>query len=229
MKFIGREKELKELNNRYNSKNKEFGIIYGRRRIGKSSLINEFLKDKNAILFQAKKDNAFGNLKSFSFAINNKLNLPKNYIFSSWEEAFDALKNHEKNHRFILAIDEYPYIIEQDSSFSSIIQEFIDRVNKLLGKRVKKIILYGSYARGDYNENSDIDIMILTDLTNEEIIEYRELVSNIAFDIEFDTNFEVMISPLVKNIEKFEYWLKALPFYMNVQREGVVLSGAENI
>lgn len=129
MKFIGREKELKELNNRYNSKNKEFGIIYGRRRIGKSSLINEFLKDKNAILFQAKKDNAFGNLKSFSFAINNKLNLPKNYIFSSWEEAFDALKNHEKNHRFILAIDEYPYIIEQDSSFSSIIQEFIDNAD----------------------------------------------------------------------------------------------------
>ena len=114
-------------------------------------------------------------------------------------------------------------------STEKIIQEFIDRVNKLLGKRVKKIILYGSYARGDYNENSDIDIMILTDLTNEEIIEYRELVSNIAFDIEFDTNFEVMISPLVKNIEKFEYWLKALPFYMNVQREGVVLSGAENI
>ena len=88
-------------------------------------------------------------------------------------------------------------------STEKIIQEFIDRVNKLLGKRVKKIILYGSYARGDYNENSDIDIMILTDLTNEEIIEYRELVSNIAFDIEFDTNFEVMISPLVKNIEKF--------------------------
>ena len=110
-------------------------------------------------------------------------------------------------------------------STEKIIQKFIDRVNKLLGKRVKKIILYGSYARGDYNENSDIDIMILTDLTNEEIIEYRELVSNIAFDIEF----EVMISPLVKNIEKFEYWLKALPFYMNVQREGVVLSGAENI
>ena len=110
-------------------------------------------------------------------------------------------------------------------STEKIIQEFIDRVNKLLGKRVKKIILYGSYARGDYNENSDIDIMILTDLTNEEIIEYRELVSN----IEFDTNFEVMISPLVKNIEKFEYWLKALPFYMNVQREGVVLSGTENI
>ena len=136
-------------------------------------------------------------------------------------------------------------------STEKIIQEFIDRVNKLLGKRVKKIILYGSYARGDFNKDSDIDIMILVDISDLElkaysqelsymtydfnldndleIIEYRELVSNIAFDIEFDTNFEVMISPLVKNIEKFEYWLKALPFYMNVQREGVVLSGAENI
>ena len=109
MKFIGREKELKELNNRYNSKNKEFGIIYGRRRIGKSSLINEFLKDKNAILFQAKKDNAFGNLKSFSFAVNNKLNLPKNYIFSSWEEAFDALKNHEKNRTRTARSTDHPH------------------------------------------------------------------------------------------------------------------------
>ena len=115
------------------------------------------------------------------------------------------------------------------NNIQKIVNDFSKKVEKILGNRLKKIVLYGSYARGDYNENSDIDIMILTDLTNEEIIEYRELVSNIAFDIEFDTNFEVMISPLVKNIEKFEYWLKALPFYMNVQREGVVLSGTENI
>ena len=111
----------------------------------------------------------------------------------------------------------------------SLLEQYVMEVRKIYGSHLRSIILYGSYARGDYNENSDIDIMILTDLTNEEIIEYRELVSNIAFDIEFDTNFEVMISPLVKNIEKFEYWLKALPFYMNVQREGVVLSGTENI
>ena len=109
------------------------------------------------------------------------------------------------------------------------LQEYTNEIKEVYGCHLKNVILYGSYARGDQNEESDIDIMILTDLTNEEIIEYRELVSNIAFDIEFDTNFEVMISPLVKNIEKFEYWLKALPFYMNVQREGVVLSGTENI
>ncbi len=111
----------------------------------------------------------------------------------------------------------------------TIIQEFVEKVDNLLGTRINKIILYGSYARGDYNEKSDIDIMILTDLSDKEIIEYREQISNIAFDIEFDNNFDVMISPLVKNIDKFNYWLEALPFYMNIVKEGVVLSETQSI
>ena len=49
-------------------------------------------------------------------------------------------------------------------NISNIIDKFVQGVNEILGERVKKIILYGSYARGDYNESSDIDIMILTDL-----------------------------------------------------------------
>lgn len=110
------------------------------------------------------------------------------------------------------------------TKINNVIKEFVKEVNTMLGKRVKKIILYGSYARGDYNSSSDIDIMILTDLTDDEIVEYRDKVSNIAFDIEFDNNFDVILSPLVKNIDKFNYWLEALPFYMNVQKEGVVIS-----
>lgn len=111
----------------------------------------------------------------------------------------------------------------------NIIHEFINRVNELLGTRVKKIILYGSYARGDYKENSDIDFMILTDLSDDEIIEFRDKVSDIAFDIEFENDFDVMLSPLVKNIDKFNYWLDALPFYMSVAKEGVVLSESKSI
>ena len=106
-----------------------------------------------------------------------------------------------------------------------IINEFITEVNKILGQRVKKIILYGSYARGDFNKSSDIDIMILTDLNDEEIIEYRTKIWDYAYDIEFDNNFDITLSPLVKNIDKFNYWLEALPFYMNVQKEGIVLYG----
>ena len=104
-----------------------------------------------------------------------------------------------------------------------VINEFIIKVNNILGSRVKKILLYGSYARGDFNKSSDIDIMILTDLTDDEIVEYRSKISDIAYDIEYDNEFDIKLSPLIKNIDKFNYWLEALPFYMNVQREGVIL------
>ncbi len=105
-----------------------------------------------------------------------------------------------------------------------IINEFIQGAKDILGNRVKKIILYGSYARGDFNESSDIDIMILTDLTDDEIYGYFVKVSDMAYDIEEENNFDIEFSPLIKNIDKFNYWLEALPFYMNVQKEGVVLS-----
>lgn len=110
------------------------------------------------------------------------------------------------------------------TKINEVIDEFVQGVHKILGNRVKKIILYGSYARGDYNKSSDIDIMILTDLTDDEICEYRSKIWDYAYDIEWNNNFDIDLSPLVKNIDKFNYWLEALPFYMNVQKEGVVLS-----
>lgn len=74
---------------------------------------------------------------------------------------------------------------------------------------------------GDYNEHSDVDIMILTDLNFEEIEEYRDKISDIAFDIELETG--VMLSPIIKNIEQYNVRISYIPFYKNVQKEGVVL------
>ena len=104
------------------------------------------------------------------------------------------------------------------------INEFVTEANKMFGNRIKKIILYGSYARGDYEDSSDIDIMILTDLTDDEIVQYRTRIVQLAYDVEWNNKFDIHLSPLIKNIDKFNYWLDALPFYMNVQNEGVVLS-----
>ncbi len=106
-------------------------------------------------------------------------------------------------------------------SIENIISEFTKKVKEILGDRVKKIILYGSYARGDYKKNSDIDIMILTDLNFEEIEKYRDEISDIAFDIELDTG--IIISPVIKNIDKYNERVNIVPFFMNVQKEGVVL------
>lgn len=108
-------------------------------------------------------------------------------------------------------------------SINQIISIFNEKVKEVLGNRLKKIILYGSYARGDFNNSSDIDIMILTDCTFEEIEEYRDIISDIAFDIELENG--IVISPIIKNIDKYNARVNIVPFYKNVQKEGVVLNG----
>mgnify|MGYP002673103092 FL=1 len=105
----------------------------------------------------------------------------------------------------------------------NILIDFSEEVRKILGKSLRKIILYGSYARGDYTENSDIDLMILTTLTDNEIEKIESNIYDLAFDFLMD--YGVDISVVIKNEEQFNYWLGALPFYNNVQREGVVLNG----
>lgn len=108
-------------------------------------------------------------------------------------------------------------------NINKIINLFSEKVRELLGDKLKKIVLYGSYARGDYNKNSDIDIMILTDCNEKEIEYYRDLVSDIAFDIELENS--VIISPIIKNIDKYNTKINIVPFYANVQKEGVVING----
>ena len=70
------------------------------------------------------------------------------------------------------------------NNIQKILNNFLEEVKIMLGKRIKKIILYGSYARGDYTKNSDIDIMILTDLTEKEINEYNLKIWEKSADIE---------------------------------------------
>lgn len=100
---------------------------------------------------------------------------------------------------------------------------FSQEVKRVMGDELRKVIVYGSYSRGDYNENSDIDVMVLTSLAEEDITEVEYKLYDIAFD--FLMEYGVDISVIVKNEEHFKYWLGALPFYDNVEREGVVISG----
>ena len=104
-----------------------------------------------------------------------------------------------------------------------ILDLFIEKIQERLGHKICKVILYGSYARGDYREDSDIDIMILTSLTENEI----KGIENELYDIAYDYGLEygVTISTNIKNEEHFNYWLGALPYYDNIKREGIVLAG----
>ena len=103
----------------------------------------------------------------------------------------------------------------------SIVLEFTEKVKSILGKNLLKVILYGSYARGDYTEYSDIDLMLLTNLLDYEIEHIEGEVFDLAFD--FQMTYGIEISVIVKNEKQFNYWLGAVPFYNNVQREGIVI------
>ena len=111
------------------------------------------------------------------------------------------------------------------NNIEKIVNVFLEEVKKILGNRLKKIVLYGSYARGDYNKSSDIDIMILTDLTDKEIHQYSQQIWEMCADIEIDKG--IVISPLLRNIDSFNAWLDVKPFYKNIVNEGVVLVGKE--
>ena len=85
------------------------------------------------------------------------------------------------------------------------------------------IILYGSYARGDNNESSDIDLMVLTDMSDQEIVNVEDQVTDVAYDFELENGIPVSVN--VKNKDHFQYWKNTLPYYKNIDREGVVLAG----
>lgn len=98
---------------------------------------------------------------------------------------------------------------------------FADNIKGIFGDSLCRILVYGSYARGDYNEHSDIDIMILTSLSETEIRAVEDEVYSIAYELELQ--YGIHISVIINNETHYTYWLGAYPFYDNIQKEGVVI------
>ena len=126
--FIGRERELATLNKLYNSDKFEFAVIYGRRRVGKTKLISEFNKGKNAIYFMGVESNAKQNLENFSKSIlEYGTGFPVDTSFSSFQSALEFVFKLAENERIVLAIDEYPYVARSSKSLASTLQLLIDK------------------------------------------------------------------------------------------------------
>lgn len=110
------------------------------------------------------------------------------------------------------------------TDMQALLQRYTEELLKVYGKHLQTVLLYGSYARGDYSVDSDIDIMILLDLQELEIKSYRHQLSEITY--EFNMEHDIDIKPIAKSEEHFEKWVETYPFYANVKREGVKLFGA---
>ncbi len=103
-----------------------------------------------------------------------------------------------------------------------ILCEFRNKTKSIMGDSLKQMILYGSYARGDYGDNSDMDIMVLTELTDDRIIQIEDEIFDAAYDIELE--YGVPISVNIKNERHFKNWVNSLPYYSNIQKEGIIIA-----
>ena len=126
--FIGRERELASLNKLYASGKFEFVVLYGRRRVGKTALINHFIDGKPTIYFMGVESNAKQNLENFSKSIIEYAGgVEADASFASFQAALDTVFRLAEKERVILAIDEYPYVARASKSLASTLQLLIDK------------------------------------------------------------------------------------------------------
>lgn len=124
--FVGRKRELEKLNALYNSEGFQFIVMYGRRRVGKTTLLSKFSEDKPHLFFVAEEYSRERALADFSKQIFKFLRLQGLPPFEGWEPAFDFLLREVSQKRVVLIIDEYPYLVGADRSISSFLQKLID-------------------------------------------------------------------------------------------------------
>ena len=130
--FHCRDKELKDLNKRYSKGNFECVVVYGRRRVGKTALINEFCKGKPTVFFSALSASSKENLEALSKAIYEKEHPGAETapVYPTFDAAFNEITRMAEEERLVFVIDEYPYLAKANKSISSRLQHIIDHTWK---------------------------------------------------------------------------------------------------
>lgn len=106
-----------------------------------------------------------------------------------------------------------------EEKIQEVVTLFTSEVKQIYGNNLCQVILYGSCARGDFEQDSDIDIMILLNVPPENINEERKKIIDVSDRL--DLNYDVVLTPVVQNYERFLHYMPASRFYQNVQKEGV--------
>ncbi len=124
--MIGRLQEMKQLEQMYVSERFEFLVMYGRRRIGKTTILQEFSKKHKTIFFSAQEKNDTLNLRDFSKLLQEHFDGGFIANFANWTDALDYLSKKTQAKRTVLIIDEFPFLAESNPSIKSILQHKID-------------------------------------------------------------------------------------------------------
>ena len=101
------------------------------------------------------------------------------------------------------------------------LDEVRDGLSAIFGRKLQNVLLYGSYARGDQDEESDVDVLALVSLPMKELDAYEDATLDLSVAV--GLRYDVLFSILLQDTETFTKYKKAVPFFQNVMREGISL------
>ena len=232
--MIGREAELSLLNERYNSDRYEMMPIYGRKRVGKTTLLKEFVRDKNGVYFSATRVNIHDNINKLGsriLGIDSKVEM-------SLDEVLAEVRKRSMNERYLLIIDEYPNLIRKSPEINDILQEFLDEMGEsklfliLCGSSVgimhHEVLGYKSPIYGRRTGSLEIHPMniwesmkILNGFDRDDALKIYGMVGGVPmYLLMFDPSL-----PLNENVERL--FLKEDSFFRN-EHEFVLMEEFEN-
>lgn len=192
MKFIGRKREMEKLESEY-SRDSSFVVIYGRRRVGKTTLIKEFLKNKTAFYFLATEEIESQSMKRLAGVVarTTKNRLLQNATFTDWLDLFQVIADYEPEKKKVLVIDEFPYLVKTNSAFPSILQNAWDEILKdnnlmlilsgsLIGMMQKHALSYDSPLYGRRTSQMRLAPLSFTDIYAVQNLSFTESVEQYA-------------------------------------------------
>lgn len=233
--FIDREGEMQYLQREYQRAEASFVVIYGRRRVGKTALINAFCKNKPALYFLATEEMEIANRNAFRIAVAEHIedSLLLNATVNDWGLLFEALCKKPQTERLVIVIDEFQYIGKANPAFPSVLQKiwdtFLNKQNvmlivcgSLISMMMEQTLAYGSplYGRRTgqirlgqvpfqfYNEFYPT----ITDTSK--LIEYYAVTGGVPKYIELFKNEDDVFSAIEKNVIERQSFLYEEPMFL---------------
>ncbi len=192
MRFIGRTDELTKLEEEY-QRDGGFVVIYGRRRVGKTTLIKEFIKNKTSFYFLATEELENQSMKRLTGVIARTTENPllQRATFGDWMDLFQLIVEYKPEEKKILVIDEFPYLVKTNPAFPSILQNAWDEMLKdnnvmlilsgsLIGMMQKYALSYDSPLYGRRTSQMKLLPLSFTEVYNTQNLTFEEAVEQYA-------------------------------------------------